>query len=167
MELWLRYNRMIFTEQTMWRKSQKNRGRLWAKRAVHVHLLCIWSSQFPGSPSVFGHLHQTLLQQATISLQTMCLDTLPCRHIDGHFLCIPRAERIDSTSIRAWTAVESSHHSLASQTVSQYSQAWKARQYWATASRASGGAEPDWLSWYPISWKMSWKMSWIMVISFW
>lgn len=107
--------------------------------ALAVYLIapvnCACNSQISGSPFVFSQLHQTLLQQAKpsiISLQTMCLDTLPCRHIDGHFLCIPRAERIDSTSIRVWTAGEPSHHSLASQTDSQYSQAWKAGQYWAT-----------------------------------
>lgn len=89
----------------------------------------------------------------------MCLDTLPCRRIDGHFPCIPRAERIDSTSIRVWSAGESCHRSLASQTDSQYSQALKAGHCWATGYRAPEGAEPDWLSWYPIRWEVSWLTS--------
>lgn len=58
----------------------------------------------------------------------MWLDVLPCQHIDGRFLYIPRAERIDSTSIHVWTAEESYHHSLASQTDSQYSQVQKEGQ---------------------------------------
>lgn len=48
-------------------------GSLWAHRLVHLHLLCIWSSQLPGSPFVFGLWHQALLQQAKppiISLHT-------------------------------------------------------------------------------------------------
>lgn len=77
------------------------------------------NSQISGSPSISTQLHQTLLQQAepsVISLQTMRLDTLPCRRIDGRFLCIPQAERTGSTSILVWNAEEPSHRSLAFQT---------------------------------------------------
>lgn len=62
----------------------------------------------------------------------MHLDTLPSQHIDGHFLCIPQAERIDSTSSPFWNAAELSHHSLAFQKGSQYSQARKEGPCWAT-----------------------------------
>lgn len=145
-----RFNRRFITKQ-----SDKSAACVSSLSIWYSSGICVCNSQTSGSSFVFSQLHQTLLQQAKppiINLHTVCLDTLPCRHIDGHFLCIPRAERIDSTSIHVWTAGESSHRSLSSQTDSQYSQVWKAGQYWATGERASGGAGPDWVSWYPISW---------------
>ena len=164
-----RYRGVCFSPSKQCDKQNKL-WKTWGKQsslfALAVYLIapvnCACNSQISGSPFVFSQLHQTPLQQAKpsiISPQTMCLDTLPCRHIDGHFLRIPRAERIDSTSIHVWTAGESSRHSLAAQTDSQYSQVWKAGPNWATGQRASGGAEPDWLSWYPISWEVSWVTS--------
>lgn len=110
------------------------------------------SSQFPGSLS-----HHKL---SIALLQWVCTSgarhTLPCPHIGGRFLCTPPAERTDSTSIHVWSA-EGPYRCRrpASQTLSQYSQAWEAWRCWATAWTAPREAAADWLSLYPISCKMS------------